>query len=170
MDQNDRKLKILYLITKAQYGGAQGYVYDLATHADKAGHDVLVGFGGTGLLKERLEKAKIRTHEISSLYRDISFKDDVRGFFELIRLMKNEVPDIVHLNSSKMGGLGALAARIVNARTHVTNLVGVKRSPIRIIFTGHVDYGLRRQPVLHTPRRGGGWRERRELLRALGPQ
>ncbi len=137
MEENDQKLKILYLITKSNFGGAQRYVYDLATHADKKGHEVVVGFGGEGLLKEKLESAGVRTMQIDSLRRDMNAKSDVRGFFRLLGLMKSEAPDVVHLNSSKMGGLGALAARMINVHTHVTNIIGEKRTPMRIIFTGH---------------------------------
>ena len=137
MDNNDQKLKILYLITKSNFGGAQRYVYDLATYANKKGHDVVVGFGGEGLLKEKLEVAGVRTTQIGTLKRDMSAGDDLRGFFRLVSLMWSEAPDVVHLNSSKIGGLGALAARLINVRTHVTNIVGEKRTPIRIIFTGH---------------------------------
>ena len=137
MDGNDPKLKILYLITKSNFGGAQRYVYDLAAHAHKQGHEVLVGFGGEGLLKEKLESKGIRTTQIDTLGRDMHAGDDFRGFLRLLRLLQNESPDVVHLNSSKIGGLGALAARLVNLRTHITNVVGEKRVPIRIVFTGH---------------------------------
>ena len=137
MDEDNPKLKILYLITKSNFGGAQRYVYDLATYANKHGHEVLVGFGGEGLLKEKLAAAGIRTTQIAALERDISAGDDLRGFFQLVSLMRSEAPDVVHLNSSKIGGLGALAARLVNLYTHVTNIVGAKRTPIRIVFTGH---------------------------------
>jgi hypothetical protein len=32
MEEKDKKLSILYLITKSNFGGAQRYVFDLATN------------------------------------------------------------------------------------------------------------------------------------------
>lgn len=115
--------KILYVITKSNWGGAQRYVYDLATSLPKAQFDVHVAFGQSGLLALKLREADIPTHSIASLARDLSFISDIRSFIELYKLFRKEAPDIVHLNSSKAAGLGALAAR----------LAGVPK----IIFTAH---------------------------------
>lgn len=117
------KKKILFVITKSNWGGAQRYVYDLATALPKEDFDVAVAFGQPGRLAEDLQKVGIATYPIMSLQRDISATADIKSFFELIGLFKKVRPDIVHLNSSKVGGLGSLAARIV----------GVPK----IIFTAH---------------------------------
>lgn len=121
--QEPTKKRILYVITKANWGGAQRYVYDLATHLPKEQFAVGVAFGQPGLLALKLQEAGITTYPIASLQRDVSLRADVRSLFELIRLFKKINPDIVHLNSSKAGGVGALAAR----------LAGVPR----IVFTAH---------------------------------
>lgn len=121
------KKKVLYIITKSNWGGAQRYVYDLATTIPKGDFTSTVAAGGAGLLKERLIEQKIPFITLQSLGRDIHIFNDFKVFFELISLLKQEKPDIIHLNSSKIGLLGALAARIHNL-THTT---------IHIIFTGH---------------------------------
>jgi glycosyltransferase involved in cell wall biosynthesis len=118
-----KKKKVLYVITKSNWGGAQRYVFDLATHLPKDQFEVAVAFGQRGLLAEKLEGAKIKTHYLSTMQRNVAVLKDVRAFFELYRLFKKERPDVVHLNSSKAGGVGALAAR----------LSGVPN----IIFTAH---------------------------------
>ena len=118
-----QKRKILYVITKANWGGAQRYVYDLATSLPKDAFEVKVAFGEEGLLAEKLQDAGIATFPIQALQRDVSISNDVRSFFELLRLFRAERPNIVHLNSSKAAGIGALAAR----------LTGVPK----IIFTAH---------------------------------
>jgi len=117
------KKKLLLVITKANWGGAQRYVFDLATHLPKETFEVAVAFGQPGLLEKKLHEVGITTHPIHSLQRDVSLRADLRSFSELVRLFKKEKPDIVHLNSSKAGGVGALAAR----------MAGVKR----IVFTAH---------------------------------
>ena len=115
-------MRILYVITKANWGGAQRYVFDLACAAHAAGHEVAVAYGEPGLLTKRLEGASIRTIEVAGLGRDMSTRD--AGAFSTLRaLFRDERPQVVHLNSAKAGGLGALAAR----------LAGVPK----IIFTAH---------------------------------
>jgi len=116
------KKKLLFVITKSNWGGAGRYVYDLARTV-KDDYDVAVALGGNGLLIEKLENKGIRVVHIPSLGRDIKAQTDGSAFIELYTIFKKERPDIVHLNSSKAGGLGALAARFA-------------RVP-RIIFTVH---------------------------------
>ena len=43
--------KILYIVTKSNMGGAQRYVFEIATSLDPATYEVVVAFGGNGLLK-----------------------------------------------------------------------------------------------------------------------
>ncbi len=117
------KKKILYVITKSNFGGAQRYVYELATGLPSEHYEVVVAFGGNGLLKTKLENAGIRTHTIQSFERDINLRKELQSISELSTLFRTERPDIVHLSSSKAGGSGALVAR----------LCGVER----IVFTAH---------------------------------
>lgn len=123
-EMEEKKKKILYIITKASFGGAQRYVYDLATNIPQDKFEVAVALGGEGGLKDKLIESGIRVITINNLERDISASKDLSVFFELINIIKTERPDVVHLNSSKIGGLGALATRITS-------------SDARIIFTGH---------------------------------
>lgn len=117
------KKKILFVITKSNWGGAQRYVYDLALSLDKSTFDVSVIAGGNGLLAEKLQSADIAVTSLDSMQRDVNLKKEFLSAFELFKIFRKTKPDLVHLNSSKAGGLGALAAR----------LAGVKN----IIFTAH---------------------------------
>lgn len=117
------KKKVTYVITKSNWGGAQRYVFDLATHLPKDEFDVSVVLGGDGALAQKLREAGTTIYRSLSMQRDVSVFADIKSFFELYRLFKRERPDVVHLNSSKAGGVGALAAR----------MAGVKK----IIFTVH---------------------------------
>jgi len=103
---------ILYVITKATQGGAQLYVRELALEATRRGTRVGVVFGTPGKLSEDLANDSIRTIPIANLGRDIKILDEFRVFFRLISIFRKEEPTTVHVNSSKAGGLGALAARI----------------------------------------------------------
>ncbi len=108
------KKKILYIITKSNFGGAQRYVFDLATHLPQDQFETVVALGGEGPLKEKLEAAGIQTFPLPDLERDVSVLKEARAFLNIFRIIKEIKPDIVHLNSSKAGALGALAARLVN--------------------------------------------------------
>lgn len=116
-------MKVIYGITKSNFGGAQRYVFELALEAQKSGHDVSVVCGGHGPLVQKLNDANIRIISIPELQRDMSLIKDIKSFFFIMRTLKKERPDVFHTNSSKMGGLGNLAGR----------MVGIKK----IIFTGH---------------------------------
>ena len=117
-------MKILYIITKSNWGGAQRHVYDLATSMKNKGHDVWVAVGGNGLLKQKLEAASVYTFSIASLGRDISPNQDAGSFKEIFTIIKNKRPDIVHLHSPKAAGLGALAARLLRVRSIITTIHG----------------------------------------------
>jgi glycosyltransferase involved in cell wall biosynthesis len=128
--ENLRGKKVLLVITKSNWGGAQVYVYQLATHLKSLGIDVAVALGGTGLpgseaglLHVRLEEAHIRVIPLPSMARDISIVQEIKAFTQLYKIIKIEKPDILHLNSSKSGVLGSIAGRLA----HVRN----------IIFTAH---------------------------------
>lgn len=106
-----KKAKILYIITQSSWGGAQRYVFDLATHLDGK-FDVTVAFGGAGMLKDRLDRKNVRCITLKNLVREISPLKDFLGFWEIYQLIKKERPDIVHTNSSKAEILGNLAAAL----------------------------------------------------------
>ncbi|HEU5114275.1 MAG TPA: glycosyltransferase [Candidatus Paceibacterota bacterium] len=112
----EKRKKILYVITKSNWGGAQKYVYDLATSLPADQFESVVVFGGSGPLAEKLALAGVRTASISTLTRDVSILGDAKSFFGLLSVIRKERPDIVHVNSSKVGGLGALAGRLLGVR------------------------------------------------------
>lgn len=118
-------MKILFSITKSSWGGAQSYVYDMASACSRRGWNVIVASGppeahaSKNNLLGRLEVAGIRTEVIENFTRDISITRELRSFSELLRLIRRERPDIVHVNSSKAAGVGALAARLLRVPTVV---------------------------------------------------
>ena len=104
--------KILFLITKATWGGAQRYVYDLATHLPRDTFEPLVAFGEGGRLQKMLADSAIPTHHIPALGRNVALFSDIASFFQIFACLRRVRPAIMHLNSSKAAALGALAARM----------------------------------------------------------
>ena len=82
-------MKVLILITKSNWGGAQRYVYDLATNLPKDTYDVEVMAGGNGQLIDRLLEAGIKASGDLPIGRDVKFIDDLKAFFKLIKIIRN---------------------------------------------------------------------------------
>lgn len=113
MSQNSPKPKILYVITQGEMGGAQRYVFDLATNLDPERYEIAVAIGKENSdLKDSLDGRGIQTMELKFLKRNISPAADLAAIFELKGLIQKFQPDIVHLNSSKAGVIGSLAAKL----------------------------------------------------------
>ncbi|PIR46900.1 MAG: hypothetical protein COV07_01830 [Candidatus Vogelbacteria bacterium CG10_big_fil_rev_8_21_14_0_10_45_14] len=124
-------MKILYLITKSNWGGAQKYVFNLGTAMKEKGHDVAVAYGGGGYLgidspgrlESALKEASVRGIYLPELSREVGILRELRATLSIYKLLRQEKPDVLHLSSSKTGGVGAFSARLA-------------RVP-RIIFTSH---------------------------------
>jgi glycosyltransferase involved in cell wall biosynthesis len=105
-------MKILYGITKSNWGGAQRHVFDLAIEAKKEGYEVVVALGGEGALKKRLEESGIRTISLGALGRDIKIGSDATSFKDFWNIVRTEKPDVLHLHSPKAAGIGAFVGRL----------------------------------------------------------
>jgi glycosyltransferase involved in cell wall biosynthesis len=114
---------ICIAITKSNMGGAQKYVLTLADELHRAGQNVTVLAGGDGLLFEELEKREIPYIKLKSSQRDISLLKEFKLLLELWSIFKKIRPTILHLNSSKLGGIGQVIGRVA----------GIKK----IFFTAH---------------------------------
>ena len=121
--------KILLIITQGIWGGAQRYVFDLATHFPP-NYEVSVAIGepkGPPDLQQALlgsQTAQVKVLPLKKLVRAIRPLSDLLAIFELRHLIKAETPDTIHLNSSKAGIIGALA------------VIGLKNRP-RVVYTVH---------------------------------
>ncbi len=112
-----QRKKILYIITLAEAGGAQKYVFDLAKNLDKNKYEVAVASHGknTDWLFKNLEAEKIQYYQLKNLRRKISPIQDILAISEIKNLIKSFKPDVIHLNSSKAGVIGSLASKKSNA-------------------------------------------------------
>ncbi len=133
-------MKILYLITKSNWGGAQRYVYDLATSFKEKGVECVVAFGGHDELEEKLTKAGIRTISLPSLTRDISLKKEIAVIREIRNLIRTEKPDVLHLNSSKAAGIGAFIGRVYGVKHIVATMHGAPFREDRRFFIRGLIY------------------------------
>jgi glycosyltransferase involved in cell wall biosynthesis len=114
--------RLLYVVTLAEVGGAQSYVRGLLP-AVREQYDVAVAAHGDGPLRDAASELGVPFVPLRHVRRALSPVHDPLGLLELARLFRRLQPDIVHLNSSKAGVLGRLAAALA-------------RVPVRI-FTAH---------------------------------
>jgi len=134
--------KILYVITKSNWGGAQRYVYDLATNLPKEEFEVKVILGGTGeidanpgVLEVNLMQKGIPRVWIKEFMRDISPAREWKVVKLLVEIFEKEKPNVVHLNSSKAGGIGALAARWAGVKNVIFTVHGWPFLEDRSVFS-----------------------------------
>lgn len=93
-------MKILYVITKSECGGAQQHVSDLATSFHQQGNDVYVVIGEqTGWLHDQLHQKGISTYH-ASLVRTWNPLVFFQYMIDLARILKETKPDVVHFHSS----------------------------------------------------------------------
>jgi|SRR5581483_2161542 len=118
------KKKVCLAITKGNWGGAQRYVYDLAAALPKEKFDVFVMCGQGDTLPKKLSEINIRVFILSSLKRDIGFVSEIKNFFDLLHIIRKEKPDVLHLNSTKMTVLGAMAGRIAGTKKIIQTVHG----------------------------------------------
>jgi len=100
---------LLYIVTRAEHGGAQSHVIALATGMRRL-FDVHVATGEEGFLTERSRELGIHVHVVPHLAREIRPFTDFRGLRELTSLMQRIQPDLVHAHTFKAGFLGRFAA------------------------------------------------------------
>src|SRR3989344_2991541 len=90
-----KKPFILHIITRASWGGAQRYVYDITTDAKEYIQAVATESDGT--LVDELRFVGVTVYPLSHVRRDVLPLHDLRTLFDVIQLLRRVRPDIVHL-------------------------------------------------------------------------
>ena len=114
-------VKVLYIITKNDIGGAQKYTNDLVANLDKNKFEAKILHGG--------KEIKWLSNKTLPWF---LFLNDWLAIAELVRIYKKERPGVIHLNSSKAGVIGSFAAKIYKVACRVSHVTCPK-----VIFTAH---------------------------------
>mgnify|MGYP001590393029 CR=1 FL=1 len=111
------KKRVLFIITQSEFGGAQRFLYELTSRLDKEKYEILVASdsGEKSYFLNSLEQKEVKTKQLKFLKREINPIFDCLGIIELMGLINNFKPDYLHLNSSKTGVLGSIAAFKIKA-------------------------------------------------------
>jgi glycosyltransferase involved in cell wall biosynthesis/acetyltransferase-like isoleucine patch superfamily enzyme len=115
-------MKILYLITRAERGGAQIHVADLL-RASVGRLDVSVACGERdGYLADEARAQSIPFYWISGLVQPISLWSDASALMQTVALLREIKPDLIHAHTSKAGFISRIAGKITK---------------IPVVFTAH---------------------------------
>lgn len=113
-------MKILYIITKSELGGAQMHLLEVVRYMHNAGHSVLVVAGTDGWLMHELAAIGIKCTVLPTLVREISPIKDVKTMRFLCNIVEAEQPNIIHCHSSKAGIVGRIAGFVKHVPTIFT--------------------------------------------------
>jgi len=102
--------RILYVITRAERGGAQAHVLNLAL-ALLSDFEIEIATGEEGFLTDQCRAKGIPVHIVPHLQREISLISDIRALIEMLRLFRRIQPDLIHAHTFKAGIIGRFAAR-----------------------------------------------------------
>ena len=106
-----KKKKILHIV-EAFGGGIFSFLVDLINNTDDE-FDIVVAYAKREQTPDNFKdyfNDKIKFIEVKNFTRSINLKKDLKSFFEVTKIIKEENPDVIHLHSSKAGFIGRFAA------------------------------------------------------------
>lgn len=104
-------MHILYVITRAEMGGAQTHVLDLL-RGFRQNYKLTVATGERGFLTEEAAKLGVLVEVLPNLVQPLQPLHDLRALRDISRLIRRIKPDLVHCHTSKAGIIGRIAARL----------------------------------------------------------
>lgn len=107
-------MRILYVITKSEIGGAQTHLMEVVRYMHRAGHDVSVVSGTTGWLTNELAAIDVNYEILPDMVREINPAKDIKTINSICHILEDKHPDIIHCHSSKAGIVGRIAGAIKN--------------------------------------------------------
>jgi glycosyltransferase involved in cell wall biosynthesis len=141
--------KILHILTRLDMGGSAQNTL-LTCHKLARKYEIVLVHGLSqesnmtasekAAVEAQIESARVkgvRIVAVPSLVRRISPVNDVRTLYDLVRIIQQEKPDVVHTHTSKAGIIGRLAAKIARVPFIV-------HTPHGHVFYGHFGAALSR--------------------------
>ena len=114
-------MKVLH-ITESLGAGVEHYLAMVTREQARAGHCVVLAHSmraDTPTDKLDAEFGFLERRVMVPMVTDVSLLKDFSSVLHLIRLIRQERPDVIHLHSSKAGVLGRLAALLAWTRARV---------------------------------------------------
>jgi glycosyltransferase involved in cell wall biosynthesis len=102
-------IKIMYLITRAERGGAQAHLADLLKGFHKD-FDVSLLVGQEDFLTDHARALDVQVRILPDLVQPVAPTKDVQAVRQAVGIMRELKPDLVHCHSSKAGLVGRIVA------------------------------------------------------------
>lgn len=105
-----KRKKVLHIV-ESFGSGIFSFLVDLVNSTDEE-FDITIGYGVRTETLENFREYfsnKVKFIEVKNFTRSINPIKDLKAFFEVKRIIKEENPDIIHLHSSKAGFIGRFA-------------------------------------------------------------
>jgi len=118
------KTKVVHIVTRMNTGGVAVLICDLVSGLDPNIYDVRLITGKCSSGEEDYIWARgISLGEIwiDSMSRSLKPLKDIKAFLELLKVLRQLNPDIVHTHTSKAGLLGRIAARIATPHAKIVH-------------------------------------------------
>jgi glycosyltransferase involved in cell wall biosynthesis len=113
-------VKILYVITAAEFGGASLHVLQLMEHMAKQGHEVGLVAAPESRLMEKAKALGVKIFSNPHFVRPIRPWKDFRALWPVFQAIRAFDPDIVHAHSTKAGYAARFACAILRKRVIFT--------------------------------------------------
>ena len=105
-------MKIAYVVTRTDaVGGASIHVRDLARAMLDRGHEVVALAGGSGPVRDLIEREAVPFRSLKHLHRGVNPVADFRATRELAAVLRDLQPDLVSAHTAKAGWIGRAAGR-----------------------------------------------------------
>lgn len=126
-------IKVCFIITKLELGGAQKVALYTAEHINKDAFEEFLITGKGGIL-DSFAAEKFKIYQLSNLIREISPLKDLKALLHIYGVLKREKPDIVHTHSSKAGILGRIAAKLARVKVIIHTVHGYSFNETQVFF------------------------------------
>ncbi len=121
-------MKILFIVTQSEFGGAQRFVFEAAGYFAEQGNEVIIMSGeGDEALPLKISNLKSKNLNLNLKSKNLRQLKRVPGLFngflavrEITNLLKQERPGVLFLCSTTAGILGSVAASIYKKRFQVS--------------------------------------------------
>lgn len=120
---NEAKCKIALAVTLGEIGGVQMFLLRFALYLKEKGYDITFIIGPGDWLVNKAKEHDIKWIKLQHLRREIHPWKDLLAINELRKIFLDNHFDAVHLNSSKMGVIGSIAAHQASVK-HIVYRIG----------------------------------------------
>lgn len=112
-------MKVLHIV-ECFGGGVYDFIKNLTDDMNE--YEITILYGDRGGLRKNFKddfNKNIKFVKWENAQREISLSKDIKALFELVKVLKKEKYDVIHLHSSKAGFLGRVGTKLVGQSKNV---------------------------------------------------